>query len=61
MNLDENCKDNLPEILYLIVNCIEDKNLEEDVLEAFKVFDKQSIYKLQYLQYNVYNFMKLSS
>eukprot|EP00093_Oithona_nana_P006021 06021.XXX_42047_41514_1 [CDS] Oithona nana genome sequencing. len=40
MDTDESGKIDLPEFLHMMAKRIADTNLEEDVLEAFKVFDK---------------------
>ena len=40
MDTDESGKIDLPEFLHMMSKRISDTNLEEDILEAFKVFDK---------------------
>lgn len=40
MDTDESGKIDLPEFLHMMSKRIADINLEEDILEAFKVFDK---------------------
>ena len=40
MDTDESGKIDLPEFLHMMAKRISDTNLEEDILEAFKVFDR---------------------
>jgi Ca2+-binding EF-hand superfamily protein len=40
MDTDESGKIDLPEFLHMMAKTIADSNIEEDILEAFKVFDK---------------------
>ena len=40
MDADESGKIDLPEFLNMMSKRISDTNLEEDILEAFRVFDK---------------------